>query len=125
MPNVKLNRGDSASQQIVDQVAAGVTVTSSAGMTIGLKHPGVLAQFRLVKMLGAQTARNDVYVGMVLPCLYVHQIDGSEISPLASELEIEALIQRLGDAGITAVMEGVQKHFGDSDPEAQREEIKK
>lgn len=76
-------------------------------------------------MLGGQTARNDVYMQMILPLLYVYSINGADIAPLGSELEIEALIQRLGEGGVAAVIDGVQKNFGKADPEAQRDEIKK
>ena len=44
------------------------------GRTIGLKKPAVLAQFRLVEVLG-ESAANDVHMGMVLPLMFVVSID--------------------------------------------------
>jgi len=96
-----------------------VTVNDALGRAIMLRKPGVLAQFRLVEALG-QSAQNQVYMGMVLPLLFVGSIDGGAVVPPTTKGEVEALISRLDEAGIQAVMLGVQEHFAESDEDAMR-----
>jgi len=111
------------SEQVVAK-AADIIVTDSAGRAIKLKKPGVLAQFRLVEIMG-DTAKNQVYMGMVLPLIYVTAIDGEPVFQPTSKLQVEALIQRLDEHGIDAVMEGVNANFGALNPDADKEALKK
>jgi len=122
----KLNvrtQGKTPSQELIANTVAAVVVTTAAGSKITLKKPGVLSQFRLVRMLG-DAAKNQVYVGMVMPLTYIIEIDGHPVAFPNSEREIEALITRLDENGVTTVMEGVQAHFGGEDAEQVQEEIK-
>lgn len=101
-------------------------VKDTRGRAITLKKPGVLAQFRLVEALG-DSAQNTVYMGMTFPLLYVSAIDGSPLNPLTNKLQVEALIQRLDEEGIAAVVEGVAEHFGkktEADNTAEKELLK-
>jgi hypothetical protein len=121
---VKQNeQGDTPSAAIVKQAAARVVVESENGHSITLQKPGVLAQFRLVKILG-KSAENTVYVQMVLPLTYVAEIDGVPVSQPNSEREIEALITRLDEEGVAAVMQGVQANFSAQGADETRDEIK-
>lgn len=117
------NEGDTPSTAIVKQAAARVVVESANGHSIALQKPGVLAQFRLVKILG-KSAENTVYVQMVLPLTYVVEIDGVPVGQPNSEREIEALITRLDEDGVSAVMMGVQEHFSAQGADETRDEIK-
>jgi len=110
--------------QVLASTSTEITVTDAKGRAIGLKKPGVLAQYRLVEMVG-ESAKNEVYMGMILPLIYVTTIDGDPVC-LGKKSELEALIQRLEEAGIGAVMAGVQEHFGVlPDPEATKAALKK
>jgi hypothetical protein len=100
-------------------------VTDAKGRAITLTKPGPLAQFRLVRMLPADVAENRAYVMMVLPLLFVTAIDGDGVPPPQTERQIEALIQRLDEGGLAAVISGVQEKWGSQDPEAAAGEIKK
>lgn len=113
----------SPSEELVAKAAAEQMVEDSTGRVITLRKPGVLAQYRLVEMLG-DAAKNQVYMGMCLPLLYVTGINDDKLPALASKRELEALIQRLDEAGIEAVMKGVQDHFGVQDPEADKAALK-
>lgn len=97
-------------------------VLDARARVIKLRKPGVLAQYRLVETLG-ESASNQAYMGMVLPLIYVASIDGEAVNA-RTKMQIEALIQRLDEEGIRAVMEGVQEHFGAPNPEADREALK-
>lgn len=122
MDNVKLTL--KPSEEAVQKAMAEFTVNDSAGRVIKLKKPGVLAQYRLVEVLG-ESAKNDVYMGMVLPLMYVTAIDELPIFQPTSKREVEALIQHLDEHGIGAVMVGVQERFGAVDPEKDKAELKK
>ncbi len=113
-------------EQLVTAAQNTFEVKDTRGRTITLKKPGVLAQFRLVEALG-DSAQNTVYMGMTFPLLYVSAIDGSPLNPLTNKLQVEALIQRLDEEGIAAVVEGVAENFGkktEADNTAEKELLK-
>lgn len=112
------------SDQIIKKAAAEVSVTDERGRVIKLKKPGVLAQYRLVEIL-ADSARNEVYMGMVLPLIYVVSIDDEPVFQPSRKSEVEALIQQLDEDGIAAIMAGVQENFGRIDPDKEKEALKK
>jgi hypothetical protein len=111
------------SAQLIAKAIAEAVITDDRGRSIKLKKPGVLAQYRLIEILG-ETAKNQVYMGMVLPLIFVAEIDGEPVFQPSSKREVEALIQRLDEDGIAAVMAGVNAHFGASDPEADKAALK-
>jgi hypothetical protein len=112
------------SDEVVQQSLLPCTVKDARGRLISLQKPGVLAQFRMIEMLGAQLAENQVYVGMVLPLMYIAEIDGEPVARMTTKRELEALIQRLDEDGIMAVAEGVEKNFGRPNPEADQAALK-
>jgi uncharacterized protein YbjT (DUF2867 family) len=114
---------DTPSKELVKKAAEAVTIETPNGLTVTLKKPGVLSQFRLVKILG-EAAKNQVYVSMVIPITFVASINGAAVNYPNTEREIEATIQRLDEEGVTAVMNAVMENFGGESPEAQREEVK-
>lgn len=103
------------SAQLIAQAAKEVIVTDSRGRSIKLRKPGVLAQFRLVEAVGPETAKNAVYMNMVMPIIYVAQIDGDPVSVPTTKREVEALIQRLDEDGVVVVSQGVQENYGQRD----------
>lgn len=111
------------SAEIIAAAVSECTVSDSRGRVIVLKKPGVLAQYRIVEVIG-DSAKNEVYMGMVLPLIYVASIDGDPVFQPGKKSELEALIQRLDDDGINAVMVGVQKNFGIADPEGDKAKLK-
>lgn len=110
------------SEQLVKAAQSEVVIVDARGRNIRLRKPGVLAQFRLVEALG-ESASNSVYMSMIIPLVYVAEIDGDPVRT-GSKREIEALIQRLDEDGVTAVMERVRDTWGASDPEADKAALK-
>lgn len=124
MSNVKLKVNDStASEELIKKAQAEVVVIDEKGRAIKLKKPSVLAQFRLIEALG-DTAKNQVYTAMVLPLIYIVGIDDEVLHPLNTKREIEALIQRLDEDGISAVSQGVMDNFAAQDPESDKTALK-
>lgn len=123
--NVKftLNQSPTPSQEVVAKATAETIIKDARGRSIRLKKPGVLAQFRLIEVLG-DTAKNEVYMSMVLPLIFVTEIDGETIFPPSRKSEVEALIQLLDEDGIGAVQAAVVERFGNSNPESDRAALK-
>jgi hypothetical protein len=111
-----LTVNDTPSAQVISKATASEVIKDEKGRSITLQKPGPLPQFRLIEAIG-ESAKNDVYVRMTLPLLYVKDIDGEPVEPLTKKGHVEALIQRLDDHGIAAVMKGVDERFGARDPE--------
>ena len=102
-PKITIN----PSEEIVKK-ANQVEIVVAGGMSIGLKKPGVLRQFQIVEVVG-ESAKNDVYMAMINPMLWIVSIDEDDIPPIGSKLELESLISRLGEDGVHAVMLHVMK----------------
>jgi riboflavin biosynthesis pyrimidine reductase len=125
MTTLKMNEAAiTPSQQAVAKAAKTVVVTDAGGRKITLKKPSVLAQYDLIEVL-EETAKNETYVAMVLPLLYVTDTDGDAVIAPRTKLQIRALIQRLGEDGVNAVMIGVGANFGGADVEGDKAAIKK
>lgn len=121
MAKVQIDKTPSA--QAVAKAAVEASVTDARGRAIVLKKPGILAQYRLIEALG-DSAKNEVYMGMVLPLIFVASIDGDQVFMPNTKREVEALISLLDEDGVSAVVNGVQEHFGQSDPERDKAALK-
>jgi len=113
----------SPAQEIVKESQRVETVTTESGRSITIKKPGVLSQFRLIEMVGGDTAQNQVYMAMALPLFWVTEIDGEHVHPPQTKRELEALIQRVEEEGISAIVEGITDKF-ESPAEEQEEQAK-
>lgn len=111
------------SQEIIRDANRTVEVRDKLGRTLTLKRPGVLAQFRLIELVGPETAKNDVYMGMALPLFWLVKLNGEDIYPPQTKAELEVLIQRVEEEGIEAIVLGIAEHFEkrgtDADPKDQ------
>lgn len=109
----KITINSAPSDQVTAAAQTEFVVTDAKGRGITLKKPNLLAQFRLVQVIG-ETARNSAYMSMVSPLTYVVAIDSDPTLLPQSPRELDALIQRLDEHGYMAVIEGITKHFGGS-----------
>ena len=122
MATVTLN--DTPTAQIIAKAAAEFEIRDSVGRKITLKKPPVLAQFRIVEVVG-DSAGNETYMRMILPLIYVTGIDDAPVFQPTSKVELEGLIGRLDEHGIVAVAKGVHEHFGMCDPQEDNKALKK
>ncbi|AST27079.1 hypothetical protein [Ralstonia pseudosolanacearum] len=102
----------------------GMTVTDAKGRSITLKRPALLAQFRLVEAAG-DSATNAAYMNMIRPLLFVTAIDGEIAPPPTSKIQIEALIQRVGEEGYEAVAAALLAEMGTTTEEEEVAALKK
>lgn len=120
----KLTLNESPTTQLIAKAAAHAEVTDSRGRVFRIAKPGILAQFRIIEVMG-KSADIETFRGMVTPLIYIAAIDGDEVSQPINRMQLDALIQRVGDDGLEAVVHGVVKHFGKSDAEAEKAALKK
>jgi hypothetical protein len=91
------------SATILAAAAAEKTVTDGQGRRLTLRRMTALDRLRLFKAAGPVLAQNDRWLGMAMLAVSVTAIDDVPVPQPASEQQIEALVVRLGDAGIAAV----------------------
>jgi hypothetical protein len=99
--------GPSAS--IVASAAATQTVTDAEGRRLTLRRLTALDRLRLFKAAGPLLSQNQPWLGMAVLASSVAAIDEVPIPPPVNELQIEAMIGRLGDAGTTAIAQALQQ----------------
>jgi len=79
-------------------------ITDKAGRRLTLRKFGVLETLRLFKGLGPELSANNAYIVVASFAGSVAMIDDIPMPFPANELGVEALIERLGDDGMEAVM---------------------
>ena len=92
-------------------VAAGQeaqVVTDAQGRKLSLHRLDALDKLRLFKAVGPTLAQNEPYLGMALLACSVMAIDDVPYPTPVNEAQIEHLVQRLGDMGLTAVAQGLR-----------------
>ena len=95
------------SARIVVEAAATTFVSDGLDRVLEIRRPGPLDRLRLFKVVGPSLAQNDRYVGYSMLAMCVVSIDGVPVPQPATEGQIEGLVQRLGDAGMVAVGQGL------------------
>lgn len=97
----------SPSQRIVVEAGREMTLADAEGRVLQVRRPGALDRLRLFKAVGPALASNDRYVGYAMLAMCVSAIDGVPVPAPATEGQLEALVQRLGDAGMVAIGQGL------------------
>ena len=78
-------------------------ITDIDGRKLSLRRLTALDKLRLFKAMGPQLAQNGPYLGIAVLACSVAAIDDVPVPMPVSEPLIEALVQRLGDAGLVAI----------------------
>ncbi len=79
------------------------SVTDALGRKLQLRKLTALDKLRLFKAAGPVLAQNQSWLGMAVLATSVAAIDDVPVPAPGNEAQIEALVGRLGDAGIAAV----------------------
>ena len=98
--------------------AAPPTVTDAQGRRIALRRLNALDKLRLFKAAGPVLAQNQPWLGMAVLACSVAAIDDVPVPAPGTEGQIEALIARLGDAGIEAIAAALSEPPAPDGPEA-------
>jgi phage FluMu protein gp41 len=98
---------DTPSSRLIAAAQDAPEVTDAAGRRIALRRLTALDKLRLFKAAGPGLSQNQPWLGMAVLAASVAAIDDIPAPFPASEAQIEALVQRLGDAGLSAVATGL------------------
>lgn len=99
---------DTPTRQIVATANERLAVTDSTGRMIEVRRPNALDRLRLFKAVGPALAENDRYLGLAMLAVCVTAIDGVPVPAPTTEHQIESLVQRLDDAGLTAIGDALE-----------------
>lgn len=94
------------SEQLTKDAKAPFDTTDARGRRITLCKPGLLAQYRLVELLG-DTAKNQAYMGMILPITMVQAIDGEPVT-YRTKRELDLAISLIDEDGLAAILSELQ-----------------
>jgi hypothetical protein len=120
----KVTIREKPSKQLVREAQKETVVTDARGRRIRLSKPPVLAEYKLTLLVGPEAAANRTYIHMIYPLLYVTAIDDDPVFFPAKAIEIDALIQRLDEDGVTAVVKSVDEQLAREERELERDDIK-
>lgn len=95
-------------------------VVDSLGRRLSLRSLNALDKLRLFKAAGSELAQNPPWLGMAILASSVVAVDDIPVPPPATEQQIESLVSRLGDAGLSAVSDALE---GDTEPSVQEAAI--
>jgi hypothetical protein len=88
---------------ILTASASEQVATTADGTRLTLRRLNALDKLRLFKAAGPILAQNEPWLGMALLASSVIAIDDVPVPLPATEHQIEAMVARLGDAGIATV----------------------
>jgi hypothetical protein len=97
------------SASIVAAATITETVIDADGRRLSVRRLNALDRLRLFKAAGPLLSQNQPWLGMALIACSVAGIDGVPVPPPSNEIQIEAMVGRLGDAGIVAVAHALQQ----------------
>ncbi|MBI1214126.1 MAG: hypothetical protein GC190_21905 [Alphaproteobacteria bacterium] len=103
---------ETPTQTLIKEAVKETVVIDARGRKITLRKPDVLAQFRIIKAVGPEWSQNQVYMGAIMPIIFIAAIDGQAVFFPRSDQEVEAIIKQLGDEGLAAVLKGVTETWG-------------
>lgn len=107
-PTLELNQVDVDMTKPIESLDGSVFVN---GMRLKIRKPRNVSQLRLVSIVGAEDARNQVYMSLVSPLLWIESVDDEPVGMFVSKRELEALFERIGDDGLTAIIEHISEQL--------------
>src|SRR4051812_13323044 len=105
MTRVKVHAEDAKQEPNAPKPANGIVyVTDAKGRKIGLKEPPFLAEFDIIDVVGPEKSKNQTYMGMLNPLLYIVEIDGEKVDFPKTPIQVRALIQLADRHGFIAAL---------------------
>ena len=97
------------SAAIIASALSAQIITDGDGRRLTIRRLNALERLRLFKAAGPLLAQNQPWLGMAVIACSVAAIDDVPMPPPTTELQIETMIGRLGDAGIAAIAQALQQ----------------
>jgi hypothetical protein len=99
----------SPSASIVAAAATTENVIDGNGRRLTIRRLTALDRLRLFKAAGPLLAQNQPWLGMALIACSVAAIDDVPVPSPSNELQIEAMIGRLGDTGVAVIAQVLEQ----------------
>jgi hypothetical protein len=93
----------SPSGQIIAAASTPLVVRDAEGRELVIRRMSALDRLRLFKAIGPALSQNNAYLGMAMLAASVVAVDTLPVPAPITEGQVEGLVARLGDAGISAV----------------------
>jgi hypothetical protein len=94
---------DTPTSRIIAAALAPIAICDLRGRQLSLRRVSALDRLRLFKALGPDLSQNAPYLGIALLAVAITAIDDVPVPPPVTEGQLEALVHRLGDDGLSAI----------------------
>lgn len=91
------------------------TATDALGRVLSFRRPTALDTLRLLKAAGGDLSQNDAWLSMAGIAFAVTSIDGVPVPQPSNVVQIENIIEKLGNDGITAIASALMVDPDNSD----------
>lgn len=108
----------SPSRTIIRDAVRTIGTIDKTGRRLLVRRPTALDTLRLFKAAGPILAQNEAWLSMAGLAFSVVEIDGVPVPTPATEAQIEGLVERLGDEGLSAIAESITD--GNETPAAEK-----
>ena len=108
------NTAETPAEGIVKAARKQMEVTDALGRKIVLRRLSPLDRMRLAKCVKPENSKNEGYMLYAMIAFSVTSIDDEDAVPPQNELHLEAMIQRLDDAGFEAVLAVLPEFYPDT-----------
>ncbi len=92
-----------ATEAVMSSAAQTKEATDGLGRKIVVRKVGPLIRMKMFEIIGAAASQNQHYCGIAVTAFSVLSIDGRAIPMPTNKMQLEALIQELGDDGVGVV----------------------
>jgi hypothetical protein len=103
---------DSPADAIVKTANKTARIMDARNRAIVIKKLTALERMRLFACAGPELSKNEQWIGLAALAASVVELEGEPVPKPNNRREIEFLVERLDDDGLTAVGEGYIEHFG-------------
>jgi hypothetical protein len=83
------------------------SVVDSRGRVIKIKKLSALDRMRLFKAVGAEDSENRLFMSYASAAAAVTELEGLAVTPVANQIQLSALVARLDEHGLEAVVNGL------------------
>jgi hypothetical protein len=97
-------------QMIVGAAQQEWDVQDALGRSIRIRKLTALDTLRLFKAAGPSLAQNEPWLSVASLAMSVVEVDSVPVPPPLSESQIEAMVARLGDEGLSAISNFLEAH---------------
>lgn len=116
--NIRTGESPTASRAIIAESVKTVFVTTPSGRSIEVKRPTHVTRRNARKAISAESQTKPELFGEYLLVFLIASIDGAPLATPTNEQQADAVQDRIGDEGLSAVLKAVVDHFAAGEGDA-------